>query len=181
MSRIRLLPTLFFLFSALVVLFGGWFVYRDYGLIRPLKQDLTSTKQVTDVTVKLDGRNKTIEVAINRVPDLQIAYRSIKTKVSETIDPNATIKLSDKRTPELEAILQQYQPLIYEGIAKGSFTDMIQKVQERGAKDGLSRTLITMDRENLYIQLEKGDHYLYQVVPYHIDKPFTSDQGVSSV
>ncbi|WP_018133297.1 hypothetical protein [Effusibacillus pohliae] len=181
MSRIRLLPTLLFFAAALTLLFGGWILYRDYGLVRPLKNELTGTRQVSDVEVKLNGPYKTIEVSLNKVPDLQTAYHSIKTTIGETLAPDVTIKLVDRRTPELESLFQSYQPMIYEGIAKGSFTDMIEKVQERGAKDGLDRAMVTMDHDNLYIQLEKGDRYLYEVIPYAGGKTATPSQGVKSL
>lgn len=181
MSRIRLIPTLLFCCAALVVLFGGWAVYRDYGLERPLEKQLTGTKQVQSVHVKLSGAQKTIQVALRQVPDLQTTYRSIKATVGETVSSDVTIRITDQRTPELETLFQSYQPAIYEGIAKGSFTEMIDKLQQRAAQDGLTRSVVTMDRDNIYIQLEKGDRYLYEVIPYQIGKPFAPQQGVRSL
>ncbi|MFC4768986.1 hypothetical protein [Effusibacillus consociatus] len=180
MSRIRLMPTLLFLTASLLLFFGGWILYRDYGLIRPLQKELIGTQQVNSVDVKLSGPQKTIEVSLNQVADLQTAYRSIKTKAGKILDQEVTIELKDKRTPELETLYQSYQPMIYEGLAKGSFTEMIEKLQARGQKDGLSRAAVTMDRENLYIQLEKGDHFLYEVISYRIGEP-SQQQGVKSI
>ncbi|BCJ85439.1 hypothetical protein [Effusibacillus dendaii] len=179
MSRIRLLPTLIFFAAAMILLFGGWTLYRDFGLVRPLEQELKGTHQVVQVDVTVKGTQKSITVSMNRVDDLQTAYRDIIDKVSETFNTETTVKIRDKRTPEMEALFQAYQPVIYEGISKGSFTDMIDTIQKRAKQDGMSRAVVTMDRENIYVQLEQADHYLYEVIPYN--KLPVSQQGVKTL
>ncbi|GAX89779.1 hypothetical protein [Effusibacillus lacus] len=181
MSRIRILPMLIFLTASLLVLFGGWILYRDYGVVRPLQKELISTRQVNAVDVRLNGSPKVIEVSVNRVSDLQTAYKSIQAKISNKLNAGVNVKMKDKRTPELEKLFQNYQPIIYEGIAKGSFTEMIDKVQSQGRKDGLDRTVVTMDSEYLYIQLERGDNYLYEVIPYNLSNPATGTRGVKTL
>lgn len=180
MSRIRFVPILLIFSVTLIILFGGWIVYRDYGLVRPLQQQLTGTQLVQTVTVNLSGPQKQVDVTLKKVPDLQSSYRSIKNKVNQTMHTQLPIKIHDERTPELERMFQSYQPFIFSGIDRGEYTDMINKIQQNAAKDGITKAVVTMDRENLYIQLEKGDHYLYEVIPYR-DKPSTQAQGVSSI
>lgn len=181
MSRIRFVPVLVFLLATVVVLFGGWIAYRDYGLVRPLKQQLAATQNVQTVeTVNLSGPQREIEVSMKKVPDLQTAYRSIKSAVSSKLKTDIAIKIKDQRTPELEAAFQSYQPLIYSGIAQGNYMDMIEKFQTHARKDGFTKANVTMDRENLYIQLEKGDNFLYEVIPYRSDSSLPQ-QGVKSI
>ena len=42
---------------------------------------------------------------------------------------------------------------------------MHSSLQKEWRRAGLDRWLIEMDRENLYIQLQQGQFYLYEVVP----------------
>lgn len=179
MSRIRFVPVLLIFGVTLTVLFGGWIVYRDYGLVRPLKQELTNSKQVETVAVNLRGSNRQIAVTLKQVPDLQSAYREIRTTVKEAMHTDLQIQIHDQRTPELERLFQSYQPVIFSGIDRGDYTNMIDTIAQRAGKDGI-HAIITMDRDNLYIQLEKGNHYLYEVIPYR-DKPSMPEQGVKTI
>jgi hypothetical protein len=179
MSRIRFVPVLLIFGVALTVLFGGWIVYRDYGLVRPLTQELTDFKQVETVAVKFTGSNKQVEVTLKQVPDLQTAFREIQSKVQEGMHTDFPIRIHDRRTLELERLFQSLQPIIYSGIDRANYTEMIDAIEKRAAKDGV-HALITMDRDYLYVQLETDPHYLYEVIPYR-EKPTTPEQGVKTI
>lgn len=179
MSRIRFVPVLLIFGVTLTVLFGGWTVYRDYGLIRPLQQELSESKQVETVVVKVAGSDKQIEVALKRVPDLQKAFLEIQSKVQAGMHMDLPIRIHDQRTPELERLFQSLQPILYSGIDRATYTEMIETIEKRAAKDGV-RAFITMDRDYLYVQLETDTHYLYEVLPYR-EKSSAPEQGVRTI
>jgi hypothetical protein len=177
LSRIRIVPTLVITFTALIVLFGGWIMYRNYGLVRPLERELSSMAPVQHVNVVVNNQTKEIQVTLKKVPDLMTAYQSVKERVTSTLGNNVKIVIRDHRSKELIDLYQNYQPLIFEGIAKGNYTSMIDTLKRRAANDGITNARITMDKNNIYIQLEKGSDYLYEIVPYHEPKQIQINDG----
>lgn len=167
MSRIRVMPTLLIMVTALIVLFGGWLIYKNYGLVRPLQEELSAMAPVEQVNVHVSTQTREIQVTFKRVPDLMTAYTMVNEKVHHVLGSDVTLLIRDHRTPQLSELYQNYQPLLYEGIAKGNYTEMIEQIKQKARQDGISYARITMDRNNLYIQLEKDSAYLYEVVPYH--------------
>lgn len=182
MSRIRVIPTLIVMVTALVVFFGGWLMYRNFGLVRPLERELSSTAPVQNVKVVVNNQTREVQVTVKKIPDLMTTYTAIKDKVSFTLGSDVKVTIMDHRSKELTDLYQNYQPLIFEGIAKGSYTSMIDSLKNRAEKDGISNARITMDKNNIYIQLEKGSDYLYEVLPYReLMKPSNNGQGGNSL
>jgi hypothetical protein len=176
LSRIRVLPTLVIAVTALIVFFGGWIMYRNYGLIRPLERDLSNMTPVQHVDVVVNNHTKEIRVTLKRVSDLMTAYQSVREKVANSLGADVNLVILDNRSKELSDFYQNDQPLIFESIAKGNYTSMIDALKRHAEKAGITAR-VTMDKNNIYIQLEKGANYLYEVVPYHEPKQIQINTG----
>lgn len=164
MSRLRLVPILVILFITLAVLFGGWQAYRHYNLALPLQTTLEKIQGVQSANVSSGGKN-IIVIKLGKVDDLQSTYDRISNTVTSASASNVNIQIQDNHTPALTSEYEKLQPILFEGLAKGSYTQMIQHVEAAGEKAGFD-TRVTMDDKHVYIQLEKNGHYLYKIQPY---------------
>ena len=173
MSRIRLVPTLISFLVAFAVLFGGWNVYRNYGLEHPAEQKLQQIPYVTEAHVNMKGQKRNVTITLsNHIPDLQTTYHALQQNVEQTLGNDTTITVVDHRSNELIQLYQTFQPILFEGIHKGNYTEMIQSIQTTAQHSGVSAK-VTMDMNHVYLQMTKGNNQLDEIIPY------TNQQGVS--
>jgi hypothetical protein len=167
MPRIRLVPVIVITLVSLVVLFGGWWAYRQYNVVNPLKASLEKVSGVQSVQVQT-GNPGVVEVTMGPVADLQSTYLNITRTVRGIVgDPSAvTIRIQDKRNQELtDAYEETLEPIILEGVRKGNYAHMIEEAKRMASELGI-RAKITMDVHNVYVQLMKDNGYFYDVMPY---------------
>ncbi len=166
MTRIRLVPVIVIALISFVVLSGGWWAYRQYNVVNPLKDSLGHISGVQNVQVDT-GNPYVITIKLGRVSDLQSTYQTILKAVSSVLgDPlSVTVNIQDNRNQVLNNAYEALQPILAEGIAQGSYTEMISKAQQTAQQLHVDAR-ITMDDQNIYLQLEQGSHYLYYVRPY---------------
>lgn len=172
-SRIRILPTISALILTFAVLFGGFQVYKNYELVRPLVTELRHIPAVESVQVQTTGQSPAVYLKLGPVPDLQTSYATISSDVTTTLGTPVAIYLQDKSTPFLRNLYEGMQPTLREDIAKSDYTQMIASMQGMATRAGVS-CRITMNAQDIFVQLTKGDAYLYDIVPYA-----TKSAGVS--
>lgn len=162
MSRIRLVPVIFILVITLAILFAGWQAYQRFNLVNPIKSDL---RQVTGVqSVQVDtGNPGTIRIQLGAVKDLQKTYKDISHVVSGSLGGSENVVILDHHNDALASALEDFQPILQQGLAKGNYTEMIASVEQKAAKQNINAR-ITMDEHNVYVQLAEDNHYLYIVM-----------------
>lgn len=162
MSRVRLVPIIVVVVIAFAVLFGGWQAYQRFGVVQPLTSDLKTVPGVQSVTIAA-GNPSIIKVYLKKVPDLQTTYDRISNIVSSELSGSSDLELHDSRTGELAMAFESMQVVIRQGVSKGNYTEMITAIDDMSKQLGISDR-VTMDEHNIYVQLSKGNSYLYDVI-----------------
>jgi hypothetical protein len=174
MSRIRIVPAIVAFFVTLALLFGGWAVYRNYGLVHPVEQDLLHIYNVTHADVIVNNQNRSVKVEVSEVKDLQSTYTKLRQIVDQSLGADTQIDVTDSRSSELTELYQTYQPILFEGIHKGNYVEMIQSIVGKAKQSGVNAK-ITMDKNHVFIQLSKDNKQLDEIVTYSNQQ----QQGVS--
>lgn len=165
MSRIRILPTISALILTLALLFGGFQAYQTYALVRPLEFQLTHIADVRSASVLIQGTAPEIVVSLGRVADLQTTYAQIEAQVENSLGTTASIKLLDHPSPSLDTLYESLELILLQGINHGDYVSMVPEAVRAAAADGV-RARVTMNGQYVFVQLEKGDAYLYNLIPY---------------
>jgi hypothetical protein len=164
MSRIRLVPVIFILVISLAILFAGWQAYRRFNLVNPLKSELQQVTGVKSVQIET-GNPSVIDIQLNPVKDLQTTYIEISHVVAGTLGGQVDVNLLDNKDDELTSAMEDDQLILNDGLAKGNYIEMVASAEQKAAKQNIDAR-ITMDEHNIYVQLTKGNHYLYKVEKY---------------
>ncbi len=165
MSRIRIIPAISALVLTFAVLFGGFQVYRNYEQVRPLQSQLAHLPQVQNATVNMNGNSASVHIALKPIADLQDVYTQIQNDVVATLGTPVSISLQDRRDVTLEKAYESLQPILYTGIAQGNYTGMISALEKQCHSQHIA-SHITMNAQDIFVQLSKGHNYLYEIVPY---------------
>ncbi|MDB5083811.1 MAG: hypothetical protein JWN30_697, partial [Bacilli bacterium] len=135
---------------------------------------------VSSVTFDSSGNKRVIDITMKQVDDLRTAYLQLSVIVDHTLGSDRVIKIDSKPSKALTSLYEGFQPVLYEGIAKHNYTEMIANLQKQGQDAGLTLCRVEMDKNDIYIQLEKGSDYLYDVVPYTNSSTAAGSTSLSS-
>ncbi|MCI0184263.1 hypothetical protein MM817_02558 [Acidibacillus sp. S0AB] len=160
-----MLPALAALLLTLIVLFGGLQVYRTYDVIQPLEDHLSHIPEVHDVQVNETSQTPSVTVSLGPVQDLQTTYMQIQSDVASSLGGPINIILKDHPSKVLTNVFENIQPILNQGIAQGMYVSMIKEL-DASAKEQHVQCTVTMNSQDIFIQLTQNKNYLYSIVPY---------------
>jgi len=149
----------------LALLLVGQFIYKEYNVEQPLFKVYSKTKAVQNVDIsEKDGRVK-IVLRLGPTANLQLAYGEIMAATTWILGPKPfELKIKDNRSPVLEDLLVETEPVIYEAMSKGSYTWMKKEIISAARTNG-AEAQVFMDSERIYLAFTKGRNYLYEIIP----------------
>jgi len=116
--------------------------------------------------VKLEKQGKVTVISVDpgKVDNLQETWMSISEYVEKDIASGKyRIVIRDKRSEEMDKAFDYLQPALYEAAANNTFVALQQELEQYlGSKNIDCR--LNIDNGRLYLQMEDGDYYLYQVI-----------------
>ncbi|MGE5581684.1 MAG: hypothetical protein ACM3X9_04015 [Bacillota bacterium] len=143
-------------------LFGGEFLTTKFKVVDPLKRDLQTVKAIKDFSVKQGKDGMVISLRLRKVDNLQKVLDYVEQRAEFYYNlPVKTFKISDQRNTYLEEVRYQLSFYLEEAAVSGHY---IQLKQELDSCRGV-RAKAYFSQNNIYLQLEKGANYLYEVIP----------------
>jgi hypothetical protein len=152
----------------LAVLSLAYYSYESVVVKRPLEKALLADPDVGAVKVVKSGDGQVIEVTLARVEDLSVTYARLYAAVKGRMG-QASFKLlvKDRRDPSLQDVYHTIHYYLEEASVRGNFGAMIGECSAALANAGISAYKITVAQERIYVQMELGQSYLYEV----LDRP----------
>lgn len=150
------------LFISLGLLVGGYSLNGEL-VAKGTKKQL-ATICAGPVNIEKQGKVSMIYVQPGKVDNLQQTWNAM-TKLIEkkTATGKYNIIIVDKRNQKLQNAFNELQPAIYEATANNTYI-ALQRELDQHLKDKNIKYGLYLDNERLYLQMEDGDYYLYQVI-----------------
>ncbi len=150
----------------LFLFFGLERLYLFTQVDQPLAHFLHERSDVRSFSVSDQGNRILVKIALGPVGNLRETYVSLEKGMAGIFGQRPfAIEITDNRTERLVQDFYSIHYILQEGLATGRFTEMEQKVSEVAGRNGLSQAAVYVDTRYLYVQLRRGDHYLYELVP----------------
>jgi hypothetical protein len=150
----------------LVALYGGRAASYSMKVRRPLHQFFTQQAGVLDYTVSECAEGLCVSVDLGNVQDIQSEYAQLWAGIEEATGRTpAALTVTDRRGNGLEETFRSMRIHIEEALARGSFYAMSLAIDEEAKEAELDRWNVGVDGDYVYVQLHKGDYYLYEVIP----------------
>lgn len=165
MSKIRLLPAISALVITFALLFGGYQFYRNMEVFQPLQDHLSKVQYVLQAKVENANQSPSVAIKLGKVKDLQSTYEAIQNTITSTIGYALPVTIVDTRNLALENFYEDMQPILFQGIAQGDYVNMISLLEAQSRKQHIN-SKITMNSQDIFIQLSKQNAYLYDIVSY---------------
>jgi len=172
MSKIRPLPILISGIIAAVVLFGGWFAYRNFAVDSPLSSLIAALPAVEQGNAKISGSELQVDVNVKRDADLQAIADRIYKEAPGIAGADKVVRLS-MNGQSTETLDRWWRETLFD-IAQAMDTKQYAQIPAALEKHAASLTGLTyetaMDAHNVYIKLEYDNGYKAIVLPRTPDR-----------
>jgi len=116
------------------------------------------------VNLEKQGKVTVISVQPGKVDNLQETWKSMTEFIEkDTSKDKYRIIIEDKRNNNLQEALDHLQPAVYEAAANNTFVALQRQLDQCLSKQDIDYRFY-IDNDRLYLQMEDGDYYLYQVI-----------------
>ena len=139
--------------------------WRQENLVKePLREQLLSLENVDDVEI-YGRKEQEISISLGPVPKLATAYRDIQAVLQSHDGGTARINIQDQRDPYLISVYEKIHFALMEGERQGNYTEMNAKIDLLlNEEKKLTSYSLTVDQDRIYLQLNAGEHYLYEII-----------------
>ncbi|PTX59949.1 hypothetical protein C8P63_11094 [Melghirimyces profundicolus] len=153
------------LFVSLFALFGGFYGYQWYNVEKPIRETVEHTPHVHLKTLSVQPDRITLRFKPDPEFSLVSDYLPLREKVkAHAGDRKLDIHFADRPDSSLRDAWNRMSFGVKEGIAHRRYTAIPETVEKVAKKEGI-RYRLSMDAGYVYVELHKGDRFLYQVLP----------------
>ncbi|AHV98041.1 hypothetical protein [Paenibacillus sabinae] len=169
--KIRLIPTLLTALLSAALLFGGWFLYRQFAVQEPLEKIVSSYKGVNASHISINRNAVTLKL------DLQPG-----TKLRELVQyiNNEGESLIGSRTVNLDVVQHSNQTLdeywdkamfsVAEAMESRKYTIIPEKLKELSTQYKNVTATTEIDGNNVYVSLTDGKESKFIILPREPEK-----------
>lgn len=140
------------------VLLGGKYIYQKKWVDVSMLSESQQIQGVISAKVETNRGLKEMVVVTDNLTNL----RQVNQKLIKIAD-NVPIRFVDRKNETLEKLFEEMQFAFQEGIARGNFIEMAQKVRTQAEEAGVQLEL-EMDNEAIYVVMNQGDAQLIEVI-----------------
>lgn len=152
--------------AGLALLLGLQQVYKYSRVDQPLSHFYSTRKEVARVRVDELGNRVVVRVTLGSVANLRETYKGLEEGTRNVLEFYPfELKITDKRDARLVDDFYKLHYILEEGLATGRFTEMSAAFRDAAQGLGLDEARVFVDGDRLYVQLRRGDRYLYELLP----------------
>ncbi len=163
------MPIFVSLIVSTVILFGGWYLYQDYFVEKPIKDYVASLEGVQIEDIVIQREQISVEISFSDAGAFLIHYSNIYEKVKQY----ARGKQVDLRLPagseDLKEIWNEGYFTLAEILEHRQYSRIPDFMDSLKEQYGLDKAEAKLDQHYLYIVIEKNDQISYRVMPRSVE------------
>lgn len=164
--KLRIGPIAASIVISAVVLFGGWFLYRQWAIERPLENIVKSVEGVNQVEMEVKPDELALKLSLQPGTDLGALVRQIEQEGKEHIG-NRTLKLDveDHSSPALDQLWENAMFTIAQAMENKQYTQITAALEQMEQENSKLKATAEMDDKNVYITLTDGQYSKFLILP----------------
>lgn len=145
-------------------MFGGWFIYGEQFVKKPIRDEIGKMKGVTLQELKVGRQQVSITISLQDPNKFQSNYQEIKKLATEKAG-NKKIVIDFKATEgKMQTIWEENQLQIAEAIDLHQYSRIKQVFDDLKGKKVITDYVLRIDDEYIYIYMTNGDSPFYKVL-----------------
>ncbi len=148
------------------LLLAGSTLWRSQRWQMPLERAFGEMPGVVDARVTVRANEVIAYAHLAPGQDLRAVWTELQDISRRTLGEQPfRLVIVDNPSAELASCWEGMSFIIYEGLATGRLTEMRERALALARQSGVDCTL-QVDDHAVYVSLQQGDHWLYQVCPW---------------
>lgn len=149
-----------------VVLFGGWFAYRQWAIEAPLMDIASSYEGVNHVQMDITFEEIYLKLDLNPGANVRDFIRQLEQDGRKMMgDRTLRVEVEDRSTAALDDIWQEALFPIAQAMENKQYTNIQTTLSKLEEKYQLLETIADMDDKNVYVTLSDGKASKYIILP----------------
>lgn len=155
--KIRVLPIVVTAALSLILLLGGWFMYRQTALERPIEKMLANYPGVTSAQAHITQKQAVLKLDLESNVDLRGMIAQLRKEQGSLLEGRSIkLDIADHSTPEIEELWKQASFSVAEAMANKRYTmipDTLAEIQNENNGYTISSD---MDDRYVYVALSSA-------------------------
>lgn len=164
--KLRIIPVLITSVLSLALMFGGWFMYRQFAIQEPLQKIVNSYEGVRKSHITINRDEVSLKLDLQPGTKLRELVQYITTEGKSVIG-GRTLKLDVEQnsSKELDEIWDQAMFSVAEAMESRKYTLIPAKLEQlKGEYKGITATT-EIDDINVYVSLTNGKESKFIILP----------------
>ncbi|MDD2619098.1 MAG: hypothetical protein PHC92_00290 [Syntrophomonadaceae bacterium] len=163
-NEFRVLVSIIALILSLGVFLAAFYFYEEWGIKKPLDNQIKTVELVQKVNINEQGKKYEIKVYLNKSSDIQKSYIEIVKAIESKLGAREyQLVIKDQRNTSLQKLFSQLQPAVYESLANNKYIWLNEEIARQAEKRNMKHNIF-IDGEHLFIQIYDGNHFLYEII-----------------
>jgi hypothetical protein len=162
--KIRPLPIFLSFFITACLLFGGWFVYGEQFVKKPIRDEVEKLNGVSLHEIKVGRQQVTMMISLQDPKKFQSNYQQIKRIAKEKAGNKKVVIDFKSAENEMQTIWEDIQLQIAEAIDLHQYSRIQQVFESLKGKKVITDYVLRIDEEAIYIYMTNGDSPFYKVL-----------------
>ncbi|GIP48637.1 hypothetical protein D3C76_464490 [compost metagenome] len=164
--KLRIGPIAASIAISVLVLFGGWFLYRQWAIERPLENIVKSVDGVNQVEMDIKPDELALKLSLKPGTDLGALVRQIEQNGKDQIG-NRTLKLDveDHSSPTLDLLWENALFTVAQAMENKQYTQITAALKQMEQENDKLTATAEMDEKNVYITLTDGQYSKFVILP----------------
>jgi hypothetical protein len=161
----KIFLTVLIFFTALGLLFGGYFFYKHFFVNQPLSLTLDNSALIAKYELVSEGKKPIIKLQLNKVDDLAYEFPKFLTTSGQILtEKDLELELASHPNAKLLKFYQEINPALYEALSLGNYTNLQNVIAEKNSQYGLTKVNLGVSENYIYLQMEDNEDYLYYIL-----------------
>ena len=164
--KLRLVPVLLTSLLSVALMFGGWFLYRQFAIQEPLQKIVNSYQGVNKSQISINRNEVSLKLDLQPGTKLRELVQYISTE-GESVIGGRSIKLDLEQhsSEELDEIWDQAMFSVAEAMESRKYTLIPAKLDQlKEQYEGITATT-EIDDNNVYVSLTNGKESKFIILP----------------
>lgn len=164
--KLRIVTILASVVVSALLLFGGWFLYRELSVKSPLEKLVEQYEGVNNV--QLNIKPKDLELELDLVPgtDLGKLVRNIEDQGKKWIgNRELNIEIKDQSSPALDELWSNAMFPIAQAMENRQYTDIMTALEQMERENKNITATAEMDEKNVYVTISDGESSKFIILP----------------
>ena len=164
--KLRLVPVLLTALLSVALMFGGWFLYRQFAIQEPLQKIVDSYQGVNKSHISINRNQVTLKLDLQPGTKLRELVQYISTEGKSVIgNRSLTLDVEQHSSKELDEIWNQAMFSVAEAMESRKYTLIPAKLEQlKEQYKGITATT-EIDDNNVYVSITNGKESKFIILP----------------